>query len=58
MIRVLNEKNPSSTFMSHHLECFWCMEPPYEKLEGGTSAVSGYTGGRLADPNYEAVSSR
>lgn len=37
--------------------CFWCMEPPYEKLEGVASAVSGYTGGRVVDPTYEAVSS-
>lgn len=37
--------------------CFWCMEPPYEKLEGVSDVVSGYTGGELEDPTYEQVSS-
>lgn len=36
--------------------CFWCMEPPYDKLEGVTATVSGYTGGDVADPSYEQVS--
>ncbi len=35
--------------------CFWCMEPPYDKLEGVTSTVSGYTGGRLPNPTYRQV---
>jgi peptide-methionine (S)-S-oxide reductase len=37
--------------------CFWCMEPPYDKLEGVTATVSGYMGGRTANPTYESVSS-
>jgi peptide-methionine (S)-S-oxide reductase len=37
--------------------CFWCMEPPYEKLPGVVSVTSGYTGGRLPNPSYEQVSS-
>ena len=37
--------------------CFWCMEPPFEKLPGVVSVVSGYTGGRVANPTYGAVSS-
>ncbi|OGT19236.1 MAG: peptide-methionine (S)-S-oxide reductase [Gammaproteobacteria bacterium RBG_16_57_12] len=36
--------------------CFWCMEPPYEKLEGVISVVSGYTGGHKLNPSYEEVS--
>jgi peptide-methionine (S)-S-oxide reductase len=36
--------------------CFWCMEPPFEKLDGVVSATSGYTGGQLPDPTYEQVS--
>jgi peptide-methionine (S)-S-oxide reductase len=36
--------------------CFWCMEPPYDKLEGVVSTTSGYIGGRTAKPTYEAVS--
>ncbi|HHT9126627.1 MAG TPA: peptide-methionine (R)-S-oxide reductase MsrB [Candidatus Brocadiia bacterium] len=37
--------------------CFWCMEPPFEKLEGIKEVVSGYTGGETKDPTYEEVSS-
>src|SRR5687767_11648943 len=37
--------------------CFWCMEPPYEKLNGVESVVSGYTGGEVANPTYEQVCS-
>jgi len=36
--------------------CFWCMEPPFDKLDGVVSTTSGYTGGRTADPTYEQVS--
>lgn len=36
--------------------CFWCMEPPYDKLEGVISTTSGYTGGHLDNPNYKDVS--
>jgi peptide-methionine (S)-S-oxide reductase len=36
--------------------CFWCMEPPYDELEGVTSTISGYTGGTKKNPTYEQVS--
>jgi peptide-methionine (S)-S-oxide reductase len=36
--------------------CFWCMEPPFDALDGVVSTTSGYTGGHLADPTYEQVS--
>src|SRR6266542_632186 len=37
--------------------CFWCMEPPFDKLEGVISTTSGYTGGHKKNPTYEEVSS-
>jgi peptide methionine sulfoxide reductase msrA/msrB len=37
--------------------CFWCMESPFEKLEGVISVTSGYTGGDKENPTYEEVSS-
>jgi peptide-methionine (S)-S-oxide reductase len=37
--------------------CFWCMEPPYDKLDGVLSTTSGYIGGQIANPTYEQVSS-
>jgi peptide-methionine (S)-S-oxide reductase len=36
--------------------CFWCTESDFEKVPGVTSAVSGYIGGRVANPTYEQVS--
>ncbi len=36
--------------------CFWCMEAPFEKLPGVVSVISGYTGGKVANPTYEQVS--
>jgi peptide-methionine (S)-S-oxide reductase len=36
--------------------CFWCMEPPFDELPGVVATISGYTGGRLANPTYEQVS--
>jgi peptide-methionine (S)-S-oxide reductase len=37
--------------------CFWCMEPPFDALEGVISTTSGYTGGKEANPTYDRVSS-
>jgi peptide-methionine (S)-S-oxide reductase len=36
--------------------CFWCMEPPFEKISGVASVTSGYTGGQKVNPSYEEVS--
>jgi peptide-methionine (S)-S-oxide reductase len=36
--------------------CFWCMEPPYDDLDGVISTISGYTGGTKKNPTYEEVS--
>ncbi|MCG8650898.1 MAG: peptide-methionine (S)-S-oxide reductase MsrA [Pirellulales bacterium] len=35
--------------------CFWCMEPPFEKLPGVTAVESGYTGGFKENPTYKEV---
>ncbi len=37
--------------------CFWCMEGPFDKLDGVVSTTSGYTGGTKKNPTYEEVSS-
>lgn len=36
--------------------CFWCMEPPFDKLDGVISTTSGYTGGNVDKPTYKQVS--
>lgn len=35
--------------------CFWCMEPPFEKLNGVKEVYSGYSGGEKSDPAYKEV---
>lgn len=35
--------------------CFWCLEAVYAELKGVTAVESGYAGGAVADPSYEAV---
>jgi peptide-methionine (S)-S-oxide reductase len=35
--------------------CFWCMEPPYDELDGVISTISGYSGGHVEDPTYQEV---
>lgn len=35
--------------------CFWCLEAVYEELKGVTDVESGYSGGSVPNPSYEAV---
>jgi peptide methionine sulfoxide reductase msrA/msrB len=46
--------NDTATFAGG---CFWCMEPPFAKLEGVSCVVAGYTGGTREHPTYEEVCS-
>lgn len=55
---------PLSTFAAEKTEiatfaggCFWCMEPPFDKLDGVISTTSGYIGGHVKNPSYPQVSS-
>lgn len=36
--------------------CFWCMEPPFDKVDGVISTTSGYTSGHKINPTYREVS--
>ncbi|NIA19895.1 MAG: peptide-methionine (S)-S-oxide reductase MsrA [Xanthomonadaceae bacterium] len=36
--------------------CFWCMEHPFDTLDGVSEVISGYTGGNTTNPTYEQVS--
>ena len=38
--------------------CFWCLEALYQEVKGVESVVSGYSGGTIDNPSYEAVSGR
>ncbi len=35
--------------------CFWCMEPPFEEIDGVIDVKAGYTGGDVENPTYEQV---
>jgi peptide-methionine (S)-S-oxide reductase len=35
--------------------CFWCLEAVYLEMQGVTGVQSGYMGGQVDDPSYEAV---
>ncbi len=47
------KKLSSATFAGG---CFWCMEKPFDLLEGVISTTSGYTGGHEPEPSYKEVS--
>jgi len=49
-----HEKLEKATFAGG---CFWCMEPPFEVLDGVDEVIAGYTGGDTENPTYEEVSS-
>ncbi|PSQ97197.1 MAG: peptide-methionine (S)-S-oxide reductase [Bacteroidetes bacterium SW_9_63_38] len=35
--------------------CFWCMEPPYDKVDGVEATISGFSGGSMETPSYKEV---
>lgn len=37
--------------------CFWCTEAVFQRLRGVEKVVSGYTGGKVANPSYQDVTS-
>ncbi|MCE9535888.1 MAG: peptide-methionine (S)-S-oxide reductase, partial [Nitrospirae bacterium] len=37
--------------------CFWCLEAVYDQMKGVVSVESGYLGGQIDHPTYEAVCS-
>ena len=48
------EKSPETAIFAGG--CFWCMEPPFDKLDGVISTTSGYTSGHKKNPTYKEVS--
>ncbi|MEZ4872105.1 MAG: peptide-methionine (R)-S-oxide reductase MsrB [Bdellovibrionales bacterium] len=52
--KSVEEKLEKATFAGG---CFWCMEPPFDKVPGVKSTISGFSGGKIVDPSYKQVSS-
>jgi peptide-methionine (S)-S-oxide reductase len=49
------EMNDSTEYALVGGGCFWCVEAIYQRLQGVTSVESGYAGGHVKNPSYEAV---
>jgi peptide methionine sulfoxide reductase msrA/msrB len=47
-------QNTASAFFAGG--CFWCTESDFEKVDGVSEAISGYTGGHVENPTYYQVS--
>ena len=54
---TLNSKNDKYNTATFAGGCFWCLQPPFDALEGVISTTVGYTGGITPNPNYSKVSS-
>ncbi len=53
----MNNNGNNHSFEVAHLAggCFWCLEAVYDELKGVVDVISGYSGGYIANPSYEAV---
>lgn len=51
-----HDKNATEAVAIFAGGCFWCMESPFEKLDGVNEVISGYTGGHKLNPTYQEVS--
>ena len=49
--------NPKTALATFGSGCFWCTEAVFERLKGVTAVESGYSGGSVPNPTYEAVCS-
>ena len=51
------EKNENYNYATFAGGCFWCMQHPFEELDGVIKVMTGYTGGDVDNPSYEDVCS-
>ena len=47
---------PAHTVATFAGGAFWCMEPPFDEIDGVISTTTGYTGGSVENPTYKQVS--
>src|SRR5205807_348473 len=52
---MMASPNPSREVTTIAGGCFWCLQPIFQELRGVEKVEVGYSGGRLANPSYEAV---
>lgn len=53
---LTNTYAADSAFATFAGGCFWCMEKPFDQLDGVISTTSGFSGGRTVNPSYNEVS--
>ncbi|UCG13504.1 MAG: peptide-methionine (S)-S-oxide reductase MsrA [Deltaproteobacteria bacterium] len=54
--KQVNDKSQQTQTAVFAGGCFWCTESDFEKTDGVVEAISGYTGGHVANPSYRQVS--
>lgn len=54
-IAQINDDKPTIESAIFAGGCFWCMEPPFDKIEGVLKTTSGYIGGHQKNPTYKQV---
>jgi peptide-methionine (S)-S-oxide reductase len=54
LAQTKNKKMEKATFGAG---CFWCVEAVFQELKGVSNVVSGYSGGKIANPTYKEVCS-
>jgi peptide methionine sulfoxide reductase msrA/msrB len=52
-LNVLKSQAASTETATFAGGCFWCMTPPFEKLDGVLKVVAGYADGQGEDPTYD-----
>lgn len=62
--KVNNKSTPTKKESNMNLDtatfgagCFWCVEAVFQRLKGVDTVISGYSGGKIANPTYREVSS-
>jgi len=55
MKNIMNDKNPKFEIATFGSGCFWCTEAIFERVNGVSSVVSGYSGGSVENPTYKEV---
>lgn len=54
-VSMMQEYNAKDSYLVLGGGCFWCVEAAYERLQGVEKVISGYAGGTVKNPSYEAV---
>ncbi|MEX2591244.1 MAG: peptide-methionine (S)-S-oxide reductase MsrA [Anditalea sp.] len=54
--KIQNQDNGKAKLATFAGGCFWCIEAPFEEIDGVISVVSGYSGGEEKNPSYADVS--